>query len=66
MVLTCRLRFDFSMMSSSVHVTAPPPHATPIIAKFLKNSQPRAPEPTRKVFSLPSFSWKALKSKLVC
>ena len=51
-----RDRFDFSMMSSSVTVSLPPaPHATPISARFLRNSQPSAPDPTRKTLSAASF-----------
>ena len=50
-----RERLDFSMTSSSVTVTRPPSALapTPIIAKFLRNSQPSAPAPTRKTLSAP-------------
>lgn len=43
----CLLRLLFSMTSSSVTVTWPLPTPKPIIAKFLMNSHPRAPAPTR-------------------
>ena len=51
----CLLRLLFSMTSSSVTVTVPAPEATPIMAKFLRNSQPRAPAPTKKSCRSPSF-----------
>ena len=51
-----RLRFDFSIVSGSVTVIAPPAEPTPIIAQFLSISQPIAPAPTRRYDSLPSAS----------
>lgn len=53
----CRDRLLFSMTSSSVTVMTPESRvAMPIRAKFLRNSQPRAPAPTRNRFSFCSFS----------
>ena len=47
----CLERLDFSMTSSSVTVTLPSaPQDRPMSAKFLMNSQPSAPAPTRKIF----------------
>lgn len=47
----CRLRLLFSMTSSSVTVTVPVGEvATPIMAKFFRNSHPKAPAPTRNSF----------------
>jgi hypothetical protein len=58
---TCLLKLLFSITSSSVTVMTPfSPHATPIIAKFLNSSQPRAPQPTMKYFKLASFSCRPL------
>ena len=46
-----RDRLDFSITSSSVTVTEPSAeHARPISAKFLMNSHPSAPAPTRNTF----------------
>ena len=49
----CLDKLDFSMMSSSVMVSLPSPEApqeTPINARFLMNSHPNAPAPTKKTF----------------
>mmetsp|Transcript_29787 Transcript_29787/g.97491 ORF Transcript_29787/g.97491 Transcript_29787/m.97491 type:complete len:300 (+) Transcript_29787:2674-3573(+) len=46
----CRFRLLFSMLSMSVTVTWPSsPVHMPIMARFLRNSQPSAPQPTMKV-----------------
>ena len=46
-----RFRLLTSILSPSVTVTLPAePQPTPMSAKFLSISQPRAPAPTRKIF----------------
>ncbi|BAT03351.1 Os07g0692950 [Oryza sativa Japonica Group] len=51
-----RLKLLFSMTSSSVIVSFPLGlQDTPIKARFFKNSHPRAPDPTTKVFASSSF-----------
>ena len=53
----CRLRFETSMRSPSVTVIMPPGAvATPSSAKFLRNSQPSAPQPTMNVLDACSFA----------
>mmetsp|Transcript_31426 Transcript_31426/g.71401 ORF Transcript_31426/g.71401 Transcript_31426/m.71401 type:complete len:411 (+) Transcript_31426:759-1991(+) len=55
----CRFRFETSILSMSVMVSLPSaPQHTPIMAKHFRNSQPRAPAPTRNIFMLPSAFWK--------
>ena len=52
------LKTYLSMRSMSVTETIPPsPQPSPIRAKFLRSSQPIAPDPTRKYFFRPSSAW---------
>ena len=54
----CLLRLETSIVSLSVMVSSPlGPQHTPISAKFLTYSQPRAPHPTMNIRKSPSSSW---------
>lgn len=63
----CLDRLLFSITSSSVIVTLPAaPHPTPMSAKFLMNSHPSAPAPTRKTFSDSSFCCMVRPKTAIC
>mmetsp|Transcript_1642 Transcript_1642/g.4047 ORF Transcript_1642/g.4047 Transcript_1642/m.4047 type:complete len:430 (+) Transcript_1642:1975-3264(+) len=64
-----RDRLLFSMVSSSVTVSTPlsfGPVAMPIMAKFLRNSQPRAPAPTRNNFTPSSLRCIVRPNTAIC